>query len=258
MTSARDLGDDELLAAYAVARSPAQRDELVQRFYWIVEHVTRRYSGRGEPADDIEQVAALGLLGALDRYDPLVGTSFPSFAIPTAMGEVRKHFRDRTWRVQVPRRLKDVAVQIAAVTDELQSDLGREPSQQEVADRLGVSTRDVRDVLSAVTANRPLTTDVRPDGSDAARVIDLRDQLPPIGDEADDRLLLVELVRRLPDRERTIIELCYFRGESQEEVAHRLGISQPHVSRLVRASIAWMREQMVERSEGRHEMTGPS
>ncbi|MGY6501436.1 MAG: sigma-70 family RNA polymerase sigma factor [Acidimicrobiales bacterium] len=250
MTDRRHLGDDELLALYAADRSPEHRAEIVERFYWIVEHVTRRYQGRGEPADDIAQVAALGLLGALDRYDPSVGTSFPSFAIPTAMGEVRRHFRDRTWRVRVPRRLKDLAVQVNSVTQELRSDLGREPSHHEVADRLGVSAHEVGEVLSAIAANRPAPTDVRDSGTDAPRVIELRDQRAPTADETDERMLLVELVKSLPERERLIIELCYFRDHSQDEVAAQLGISQPHVSRLMRASIAWMRDQLVDRPAG--------
>lgn len=245
MSEWRTLDDETLLARFVATRCPEQRAELVQRFYWIVEHITRRYSNRGEPSDDIAQVASIGLLGALDRYDPAIGRSFPSFAIPTASGEVRRHFRDRTWRVRVPRRIRDLTVQARSVADELRSDLGREPTPAEIADRIGVSEADVAEASKAVSANRLAPTETREHPGEDARVIELRDHHAVSADDSDDRLLLVELVRRLPPRERTIVQLCYLEGLSQEAVAARLEISQPHVSRLLRASVAWLREQML-------------
>src|SRR5690606_1685513 len=101
---------------------------LVEEYSWIVSYVARRYQGRGEPLDDITQVAALGVVAAVDRFDPDTGSSFPAFAIPTSLGEVRRHFRDKTWRVRVPRRVKDLTVQVTSATEELMSDLGRTPT----------------------------------------------------------------------------------------------------------------------------------
>ncbi len=250
MRSWLTLDDEQLLEHFVETRCPEQRAELVERYYWIVEHVVRRYSDRGEPSEDIAQVAAIGLLGALDRYDPSVGRSFPSFAIPTASGEVRRHFRDRTWRVRVPRRLRDLSVQVRAVSDELRSDLGREPSMAEVADRLDVAVSEVAEASLAVSANRLTPTDSSGQPGSDGHVIELRDHRAFSSIDSDDRLVLADLVRRLPPRERTIVQLCFLEGLSQEEAATQLGISQPHVSRLLRASVAWLREQMLDAPAG--------
>jgi RNA polymerase sigma-B factor len=238
----REIVDDseELLESYARTRCPRLRAELVERYWWIVDHVARRYQHRGEPREDIVQVAALGLLGALDRYDPTKGGSFPGFAIPTAMGEVRRHFRDKTWRLRVPRSLKDLSVQIGRVTGELANDLGRDPSTREIADRLDVSPRQIDAARSAMAANHPLPTDAR--GDDEG--IDPVDHADVASEDAADIITVLQLIRGLPARERRIIELCFFRERSQDEVAAELGISQPHVSRLLRATLNELRCQM--------------
>lgn len=242
-SSDREITDDseELLASYARTRCPRQQAELVERYWWIVDHVARRYHHRGEPRDDIVQVASLGLLAALERYDPQKGGSFPGFAIPTAMGEVRRHFRDKTWRLRVPRSLKELSVQISRVTGELSADLGRDPSTPEIADRLGVSPRQVDEARSATAANNPIPTDARNDGDP---YIDLVDDTDFASDAAADVITVLQLLSRLPPRERRIIELCFFNECSQDQVADELGISQPHVSRLLRATLSELRVQM--------------
>jgi RNA polymerase sigma-B factor len=200
--------------------------------YWIVEYVARRYRGRGEPAEDIEQVAAMGVVAAAGRYDPDTGGSFASFAIPTAMGEVRRHFRDRTWRVRVPRGIKDLAVQMGAATEELTGDLGRAPTAAEVADRLGVGVEQVQQAMLATRANSPVDTDAGRDPGHAADI--------------DTEMLVAELIATLPERQRAIVWLRFFEDLSQEDIADRLGISQPHVSRLLRASLEQLRGRLAD------------
>jgi RNA polymerase sigma-B factor len=248
VTTHRHAGHDAdaRLEEYRVTRCPRLKAALVDDYYWIVDYVARRYQGRGEPRDDITQAAAVGLVAALDRYDPASRTPFPSFAIPTALGEVRRHFRDRTWRVRVPRGVKDLSVQVGAVVDELTGDLGRPPSTDEIADRIGVEIAAVEQAHIATAANNPIAADTGEPTGDGGQVIDLREEL---GDEqargdVDARLVIGELIEALPERSRRVVWLRFFEDLSQDEIADRLGISQPHVSRLLRASLGQMRRQL--------------
>ncbi|HSL58174.1 MAG TPA: sigma-70 family RNA polymerase sigma factor [Acidimicrobiales bacterium] len=238
--------DDEAvsarLAEFARTRDQELRTQLVEDYWWIVGYAARRYGGRGEPVDDLMQIAALGLVKALDRYDPASGTSFASFAIPTAIGEVRRHFRDATWRVRVPRRLKDLVVQIGGTIDALTQDLGRPPTHDEIADRIGVGADDVRDALAAGAANR--TVHPGPPGSADAGVGELAALAGDDEETSDARMLVHDGLAVLPERSRRIVYLRFFLGLSQSEIAERTGISQPHVSRLLNAALVQLREHL--------------
>lgn len=250
MTDARrDDGTAERLRRYHATRDPRLRAELVEEYWWIVTYVVRRYQGKGEPAEDLRQVAALGLVAAIERFDPAAGSTFPAFAIPTALGEVRRHFRDATWRVRVPRRVKDLTVQVTAATEEMTADLGRAPTSEELADRLGVQAPAIHDAWRASAAARPLSADSSgPDGEDGPSVLDVRTTRAAVdeGARVDDRVLVRELLETLTPRSRQVVVLRYFEGLSQAEVAAQVGISQPHVSRLLRAALVELRERIAE------------
>jgi RNA polymerase sigma-B factor len=239
-THERDETELDRLTRYHATRCPRLKAELVEEYFWIAHAVARRYRGRGEPYEDILQVAALGIVAALDRFDPETGRAFPAFAMPTALGEVKRHFRDRSWRVRVPRGVKDLVLEVSRTVDELTADLDREPTTREVADRLGVEVVAVERTRVASEANHPAPVDPMYDSG--------RDQLAdpgPGGEElADDRVMLDLGLEQLAERERTIVLLRFYEDLSQEEIAARMGISQPHVSRILRAALAEMRRAL--------------
>jgi RNA polymerase sigma-B factor len=231
----RDTGDRNL------------RNDLIEEHRWVAVHCARRFNNRGEPLDDLIQVAQLGLLKAVERFDPAVGVSFASFAIPTVLGELRRHFRDKTWAVKVPRRVKDLHVELAPAIDQLSGELGRSPRPQELASHLGVDVDAVLEALDAGAAYRtaPLTT---PSSSDAGSDTRTEDARLKVDDDdllgADNRLLIRTLLHRLPDRERRILELRFYEEMSQSEIAAEVGVSQVHVSRLLRSSLSLLQREL--------------
>jgi len=221
----RDTGDRQL------------RNELIEEHRWVAVHCARRFDHRGEPLDDLIQVGQLGLLKAVERFDPEIGVSFASYAIPTVMGELRRHFRDATWAVKVPRRVKDLHVDLGNAVDFLSGERGRPPTPEELAEHLGVRVDDVLEALEAGGAYRttPLVS-ANDDDEGRREAIALRTDDELLGG-SDDRLLVQQLLETLPDRERTIVELRFYAGLSQSEIAERVGVSQVHVSRLLRSSL---------------------
>jgi RNA polymerase sigma-B factor len=219
------------------------RNELVEEHRWIALRCARRFDHRGEPLDDLIQVAQLGVLKAVERYDPDHGAAFPSFAMPTVMGELRRHFRDRTWSASVPRRLKELHVSMARALERLNQVLGRQPTIDELATELGVSADEVLEALDAGAAYR---------ASSLVRADDADDEREPavLGEEdaelsvSDSRLALRHLLGTLPARQRTIVYLRYFGSLTQQEIAERMGMSQVHVSRLLRQSLIQLREEL--------------
>jgi RNA polymerase sigma-B factor len=215
------------------------RNELIEEFRWVAVHCARRFSNRGEPIDDLIQVGMLGVLKAVERFDPEVGVSFTTFAIPTVMGELRRHFRDTTWSVRVPRRIKDLHVELGAAVEFLTGELQRSPKIEELARHLGVSTDEVLEAMEASSAYRagPLSAPAGDDGREPTN------ESEAVGGDdvdlhlADDRLAVRALLRWLEPRERRIVYLRYFEGLSQSQIAERVGVSQVHVSRLLRSSI---------------------
>jgi RNA polymerase sigma-B factor len=222
----------------------ALRNKLVTGYLPVVQHIARRFAGRGEPVDDLEQAGTVGLLNAVDRFEPDRGIDFLSYAVPTITGEVRRHFRDRTWSMRVPRRLKDLQSSINGAVGPLSQELGRAPRPSEIAARLGIATEEVVEGLDAQQAYRSTSLDELVSGADTA----LTDTLGVADAELDKveyRQTLAPLLDELPERERTILVLRFFGNMTQTQIADRVGISQMHVSRLLAQTVAGLRRRML-------------
>jgi RNA polymerase sigma-B factor len=236
--------DPAVLDAFDRYRATGDRDvrnQLIQQHHWIAVHCARRFANRGEPLDDLIQVGQLGVLKAVDRFDPEIGLSFTAFAMPTVLGELRRYFRDSTWAVRVPRRIKELHVELGATVEFLTNKLGRAPRVGELASHMGVDEETVLDAIEAGNAYRsaPLVPvgDENHVTSDAEAVGIDDEELSGMDLRVDVRRLL----RRLQSRERRIVYLRFFEGLSQSEIAEQVGVSQVHVSRLLRASIESLR-----------------
>lgn len=226
----------------------ALRNELVEHHRSLADALARRYADRGEPLDDLVQVALLGLVKAVERFDPDKGIPFAGFAVPTVTGELRRHFRDHTWAVKVHRRAKDLHVRIPAVSDRLTAALGRTPTPSELAEEVGCTIDELIEALDAGTAYRTTSTDTVEGGMAASYALDRAAGAPAF--ESEDRLQLAQLLAELPERDRTIIGLRYFEDLSQSEIAERVGVSQVHVSRLLRAALGQMQSSAEDQAIG--------
>jgi len=236
--SERTAPDDatRLFTRYRRDRDPGTRDALVARFLSLASHLARRYHG-GAEADDLQQVAALGLLKAIDRFDPERGIAFTSFAVPTIVGELKRYFRDHGWTVRVPRDLQELKVRVDALSQTLTGELGRSPTAAELAERANATTEQILEALAAATAHRPDSLD-RPLAEDGDDAIDLLVATEPGFERVDDAALVGGLLHTLSDRERVILRLRFEEDLTQVEIGARLGISQMHVSRVIRQAIA--------------------
>lgn len=230
---------DQALRRFSVDREPALREEIVERTNWLALRGARRFASRGEPFDDLLQVARIGLLKAVDRFDVNVGVQFGAYATPTIMGELRRYFRDHTWSLHVPRRAKDLRPAINEAADQLTKELGRSPQVKEIAAHLAISEDVVLEALEANNAYRSFALDTA--GSTAAAGADSGNL-----DEVVDREVVVTLLDRLRPRERTILYLRFYEELSQSQIAERIGTSQVHVGRLIASSLAALREVLDE------------
>ncbi|MGE0728891.1 MAG: SigB/SigF/SigG family RNA polymerase sigma factor [Acidimicrobiia bacterium] len=231
----------ELFIRYRRTRERADRNELIERHRWIAGLAAKRLRTRGEPYEDLHQVALLGLLKAVERYDPERGVSFATFAMPTVLGELRRHFRDTTWAVHVPRRAKELFGEVQAVRDRLAGELRRPPTTAELAAALGTSEEVALQAQEAANAYR--TTALAPaPGSDRASPEDVllgMEDARLVG--VCDHVALREVMRRLPERQRQILLLRFSADLRQRDIATQLGISQVHVSRLLRDALRKLR-----------------
>ena len=228
-------------------RRPALRAALITGHLPLARNIARRFAHRGDTIDDLEQVATLGLIGAVDRFEPERGIDFLAFAVPAITGEVRRHFRDRTRTIRIPRRITQLQASVYEATSELTQRLGRSPRPSELAARIGVSLEDVIEVLQAHHAAFPASLDEpHPDDerSGRPRVGALGDVDPGIG-LVEDRAAVVPLLAELPDRERRILQLRFFHDLTQTEIAALTGISQMHVSRLLSRTLGTLRTRLV-------------
>ena len=216
------------------------RDELVRLHLPLVEYLARRFRGRGEPLDDLVQVASLGLLKAIDRFDPERGVEFSTYATPTIIGELKRYFRDKGWAIRVPRRLQEIGLQLAQVMPDLSQELGRSPSIPEVAQRTGLSEEDVLEGINAaqVYSLKSLDAPVTEDGTNSVARLGAEDESLELLEAWSS---IAHLLEKLPYRERKILHLRFVVGQTQSQIAEELEISQMHVSRLLSKTLAYLR-----------------
>jgi RNA polymerase sigma-B factor len=229
-----------LLRSYRDTRDPAARERLIELHLPLVWAIARRYANRGERLEDLVQVGAIGLIEAIDRFDPEKGSDFASFAVPTITGEIRNHLRDRTTVVRIPRRAGELNARLRGISNLLAARLCRPPTLNELAREAEIDENEVLDAINAdrVRAPAPLPTGNGTAPSDAAILVD------GVFDSTDDRLLLAAGFRALDARQRRIVLLRFFAGLSQAEIAREVGISQVQVSRVIRASLDRMRRAL--------------
>lgn len=229
------------------SEAAAIREEIVTRALPLAEHIARRFRGRGELHDDLLQVARLGLVNAVDRFDPGRGSDFVSFAVPTIMGEVRHHFRDTGWAMRVPRRMKDLHLEIGKAVAVLSQHLGRAPTPREIAAELDLDVEVVTEGLLAGNAYRTVSVDAAVGGDEDD--VPLADALGVDDsgfEQVENFATLGPALAALPERERTVLLLRFFREMTQTQIAEQLGISQMHVSRLLSKTLAQLRSQQSE------------
>jgi RNA polymerase sigma-B factor len=238
---------DALLEEYHCGRDPDVRNRIVEAHRWLAEIVARKFSRRGEPLDDLVQVATIGILKAVERFDPAFGVAFRTFASTTAQGEVRRHYRDATWRLRVPRRLQERSLMVSAAVDRLSSTLGRSPTVDDLAADLRLDADEVVEALMVGTNYRTIPIQTTPgDGSDHhPEGVASEEEISPARDETFEQVLTTTEVRsalsNLPERDRRIVFLRYFEERTQSEIAEAVGVSQVHVSRLLRDAVTRLR-----------------
>jgi RNA polymerase sigma-B factor len=236
--------DRELLRRYHEDGDASAREELVNRHLPLVRSLARRYAGRGESLEDIEQVGAIGLIKAIDRYELSREVALTTYATPNVVGEIKRHFRDKGWAIRVPRALQELNGKMGPTIERLTSKLGRSPSIAEIAAEFETSTEQVLEALEAGSAYAPLSLSAGPSGDEEL------DPMETIGtedaefDRTDDRTSLEPALAALPEREREILRMRFEDGLTQTQIADRVGISQMHVSRLIRRSLERMRTQL--------------
>ena len=230
--------------AYRRSGDRVLRNELVQEHVRLAEFIARRFAHRGEPLDDLRQVALIGLVKAVERFEPDRGLQFSSFATPTIMGELKRHFRDKGWAVRVPRRIQELHLELDRTIGTLGQELGRPPTTKEIAERAGVDEEDVLESMEASSLYRLASLDAgRSDNSSSGAPSERVGGIDPDMDAVDDRVVVSELLGTLPEREQRIVYLRFFEGRTQSEIAEEIGISQMHVSRLLVRSLATLGER---------------
>jgi RNA polymerase sigma-B factor len=240
----RDERDEEQEQFSALKRTgdPALRDRLIEDHLWLARHCARRFAGKGEPPDDLLQVANLALIKAVDRFDPEFKVRFATFAVPTITGELRRHFRDRGWSMRVSRRLKDLHLELRGAGERLGHQLGRAPSIDELADSVGCSAEEVLEALEAGAAYRSASLSAGPTSDDAPEIV------PGQDDEelevTDVRVAVQDAIGTLPDRERRVVYLRFYLGLTQSEIAEEIGVSQVHVSRILRSTLSLLESEL--------------
>jgi RNA polymerase sigma-B factor len=232
--------EHELFRRYRRDRERAVRDALIARFLPLAMHLARRYPS-GRESEDVAQVAALALVKAVDRFDPDRGSAFTSFATPTILGEIKRYFRDYGWAVHVPRQLQDLVQRIERISQPLAARLGRSPTPAEISEELGVDVETVLEALASASAHRPEPLEPRPrDGDEPAPATAAVDD--DGYQRVDDAATVDSLLRRLPDRDRLVVELRFRHELLQREIAGLVGLSQMQVSRILAHSLAKLQE----------------
>jgi len=244
-TGTHDAATPELFARFQRGRDPEVREKLILAHMNLVRYLARKFANRGEPLEDLTQVGMIGLINAIDRFDPTRGIRFATYATPTIVGEIRRHFRDRGWTVKVPRRLQELSLAATRAADELAQEMNRSPTIIELANRLEVSEDEALEAveLGDMYQLPSLDTTLGEDSNDSHAVLaDYVGEVDAEIERFERHSRLAEAVNSLPPREREIIQLRFFRNLSQTEVARRMKISQMHVSRLQHRAIERLRE----------------
>jgi RNA polymerase sigma-B factor len=242
-------GERRLLERYAVDRSPTVREELVDRFMPLARRLAARYAGGAEPFDDLIQVASVGLVKAIDRFDPARGTAFSTFAVPTILGELKRHFRDRGWSVHVPRDVQERILKVEKATAELPAKLGHSPTVHEIAVRIEATDEEVLEAMHAAQGHHAVSLDATSTIGDGDEPGPLRDR---IGEEdvAFDTVEYGEAIgpvlKEISERDRKVLHLRFVEDMTQSEIAEQVGVSQMHVSRILRATIEKLRQRIPE------------
>jgi RNA polymerase sigma-B factor len=238
---------------YRDSKDPEERDrlraQLVDAYHDFVYFLARKFQNRGEPLDDIVQVGYLGLIKAIERFDPDLGFEFTTFATLTVAGEIKRHFRDKGTAIRFPRRLQELHQSVVRINEQMKNELGREPTVQELAERLSVTPEDVTEAMEMGPAYVPLSLDQpigSADGQESRVVAEQIGSEDPELDRVEMRDLLNRAMVHLTPRERSIMAMRFYDQLSQSEIARRLGISQMHVSRLQRAALEQLRKYVPE------------
>ncbi|MFC9627990.1 RNA polymerase sigma factor SigF [Streptomyces mirabilis] len=223
------------------------REQIVEAWLPMANRLAGRFRNRGESLEDLRQVAALGLVKAVDRYDPELGNAFESYAVPTVTGEIKRHFRDHMWTLHVPRRVQDLRNRVRFAVQELTGTIsGRRPTVAEIAEHAGMSEEDVRAGLEALESFTALSLDAQVSGSDDGYSLsDALGSADPALDIVIDREAVKPRLQALPERERTILYMRFFGDMTQSRIADELGISQMHVSRLISRCCHRLRDQVM-------------
>lgn len=236
----------ELFRQYKATGDPDVRDQLIVSHLNLVRFLASKFKNRGEPLDDLIQVGTIGLIKAIDRFDPSRGLEFTTYATPTILGEIKRHFRDKGWSVRVPRRLQELSAKVNQANDELTNELSRSPSVEEIAKRVGASVDDVLEAMESSSAysSVPLEGGGSSDDDDAPSVIDHYATEDEDLAASDDRIVLEDAIRDFSPREKDVIRMRFFEGMTQVEIAQRLGISQVQVSRLLRRTLRRVQDKI--------------
>ncbi len=240
---ARPGSSRDTFVEFAATRDPQLREQLVEAHLGLAHQLARRFGHRGESHDDLVQVASLALINAVDRFDPDRGFEFSTFATRTVLGELKRHFRDKGWAVRAPRRVQELYLELGSAADALAQELGHPPTVGELAERTGATEEAVLEALEAGQGYRATSIDApdRQEGTIASRLG--ADDAGFVG--ADDHQVLVDALQTLPERDRVILQLRFVDGLTQSQIADRIGVSQMHVSRLLAASVARLRESFL-------------
>ena len=239
-----EKSDKVLLRRYHEEGDLAAREQLIEQYMSLVRSLARRYSYRGEQLEDLVQIGAIGLIKAIDRFDVDRGVELTTYATPNIIGEIKRHFRDKGWSVRVPRGLQELNVKLSKLIEEQTIQLGRSPTIPELAKAAGVEEEEVLEALESGRAYTSLSLSVGGGGGDD----DDLDPLESLGTEeheyevSEDRAVLAPGFKVLDERERKILQLRFFEGLTQSQIAQQVGISQMHVSRLIRRSLEKIRE----------------
>ena len=239
--------DKVLLRRYHEQGDLAARKQLIEQYMSLVRSLARRYSYRGEQLEDLVQIGAIGLIKAIDRFDVNRGVELTTYATPNIIGEIKRHFRDRGWAVRVPRGLQELNIQLSRLIEELTVQLGRSPTIAELAKGAGVSEEEVLEALESGRAYSSLSLSAGSAGHDEDGELDPLDSLGTEEHQyevSEDRAVLAPGFRVLDERERKILHLRFFEGLTQSQIAQQVGISQMHVSRLIRRSLEKIREEI--------------